>query len=370
MYAPVRLLRSIRPKTSVGVAAGAAAVGLLFAATPFLIPDVASRYGVGLGRAGLISVVQVLGFAIATIVAPRTLAPTGRLVRIALATMAGATVASVLSPGFAFLLGSRLVAGAAGGIVTWIVWADGMGSAEKVADLSAIGPLIGVIGAPIFGVAAQFGDDRLGYGLMALLIAVVLPLPVRIDVEARVLRTRSPSRSNRVLLVAMFGLTLAGSSLFIYAAAVAKAVSGLGPAAASLAFSFNAVTGIIAARLPHRRGHGGFWLAGTGVSALIVAFVPAPIAFFLGMGLWGYCFWMGLPTVFALLSDKSLDPGERAGDAQSLMAFGRAGGPLIAGLVVGDGAFTSLGLFAGAGLIGSSAVVTGVERYRAGERRV
>ena len=366
MYAPVRLLRSIRPKTSVGVAGSAAAVGLLFAATPFLIPDVASRYGVGLGSAGLISVVQVLGFALATIVAPRMVAPTGRLVRAAVLTMFVTTVASVLAPSFVLLLASRLGAGAAGGIVTWIVWADGMGSAEKVSDLSAIGPLVGVVGAPIFGLAAQFGDDRLGYGLMALLIALALPLPVTIDVDASVLRTRSPSRSNRVLLAALFGMTLAGSSLFIYAAAVAEVVSGIGPAAASLAFSFNAVTGIIAARLPHKRGEGGYWLAGTGVSALVVAFVSSPIAFFLGMGLWGFCFWMGLPTIFALLADKSLDPGERAGDAQSLMAFGRAGGPLVGGLLVGDGAFTGLGLFAGVGLIGSAAVVSGVERYRAG----
>ncbi len=163
----------------------------------------------------------------------------------------------------------------------------------------------------------------------------------------------------------MFGLTLAGSALFVYAAAVAESVSGMGPAAASAAFSFNAATGIVAARMPHIRGHGGLWLAGTGVSALAVAFIPSPVVFFLAMGLWGFCFWMGLPTVFALLADRSLEPGERAGDAQSLMAFGRAGGPLVAGTLVAGGTFGVLGAFAGFGLVGASAVIFGVERIRA-----
>ncbi len=65
MFAPARLAYALRPNAPIGILVAAAAVQVLFGATPFLIPEVASRYGVTEGLAAGISVAQVGAFAIA-----------------------------------------------------------------------------------------------------------------------------------------------------------------------------------------------------------------------------------------------------------------------------------------------------------------
>ena len=56
------------------------------------------------------------------------------------------------------------------------------------------------------------------------------------------------------------------------------------------------------------------------------------------------------------------------GDSQSAMAAGRALGPAIGGLVVGDGSFGTIAIIAVFGLVAASGLVFGVERYREGKK--
>ena len=173
----------------------------------------------------------------------------------------------------------------------------------------------------------------------------------------------SRSRSNRVLLVALAGTTLFGSALFINEAIVARDIHGIPGFAASLAFSLNAAGGLLGARLASRHRRPGWWLASIGPAAVITVFGP-PALFFVGMAWWGFAFWMGIPGVLQMLSDRSLAPSERAGDAQGLMAVGRAFGPIVGGAFVDLGSVTGLAAVAGVGLIGSGATVIGVQEGR------
>jgi hypothetical protein len=52
------------------------------------------------------------------------------------------------------------------------------------------------------------------------------------------------------------------------------------------------------------------------------------------------------------------------GDAQSIMALGRAAGPAIGAALVGSGEFGGLVVFAGTGLLSSAVLVGSVEVYR------
>ncbi len=82
------------------------------------------------------------------------------------------------------------------------------------------------------------------------------------------------------------------------------------------------------------------------------------------MSWWGFAFWMGVPGVLTMLSERSLEPGERAGDAQALMAVGRSFAPLLGGLLVNAGAFTTLAGLAGLGVMLSGMTVIGVQEGR------
>jgi predicted MFS family arabinose efflux permease len=82
---------------------------------------------------------------------------------------------------------------------------------------------------------------------------------------------------------------------------------------------------------------------------------------------WGLAFWISVPRVLGRVAEWSLAPEERVGDAQSVMALGRAGGPAIGAALVGPGHFEGLAIFAGAGLLSTAGVVAAVERYRRGK---
>ncbi len=73
---------------------------------------------------------------------------------------------------------------------------------------------------------------------------------------------------------------------------------------------------------------------------------------------------MSVPGVLQMLAERSLARDERAGDAQALMAFGRAGGPIMGGAFVDVGSFQGLAVAASVGIAVSGAIVMGVQEGR------
>ena len=60
----------------------------------------------------------------------------------------------------------------------------------------------------------------------------------------------------------------------------------------------------------------------------------------------------------------ALGPEERVGDAQSVLAVGRAFGPALGGVVLGADRFGALGSFSVIGVVMAAVMVEGVRRYR------
>jgi hypothetical protein len=168
-----------------------------------------------------------------------------------------------------------------------------------------------------------------------------------------------------VLVIALGMSTLAGSALFVYGAAIGTDV-GLSPLVVSFAYSANALAGLVAARLPTADQPGGLWILGIAVCAAFVAFGDSPALFFVGLTMWGFCFWMATPTILRSIAAWSLAPDERVGDAQSSMAVGRAAGPAIGSFLVVEASYGTVGAFTVAGLIVTGIVVLGVRAYRRG----
>ncbi|RPI22069.1 MAG: hypothetical protein EHM57_05780 [Actinobacteria bacterium] len=360
MFAPIRSIYALRPNAPIAVLLASAGVTAMFTATPFLIPELVDRFDVTTGRAGWISVVQVGVFAVATMVAGRRLPVAGSSLRWSVAAMVTVDVVSAIAPSFAVLLALRALAGAAAGAVTALVWADAMREPRRMGDLAVAGPATALVGALVFGLIG----GAFGYGGIFVALAVVALPGVFLEAELAGLhgerRRRSRSRSNRLLLLGLFTLTAAGSSLFVFEAAIGRE-SGLSAGIIALGFSANAAGGLVGARRGMQVGHPGLWLASTGIGALLTV-VPGGSALYLaGMTWWGFAFWMGLPGVMHMLSARSLEPGERAGDAQGWMAFGRAAGPLFGGFLVDGAAYTVLAVVASAGLGTAGGIVSGVQ---------
>jgi predicted MFS family arabinose efflux permease len=368
VVAPIRTLVAIRRGAPVALVVGAASVSFMFAATPFLIPEVAGRFGVGLGTAGLISSTQVFGFAGSVFLAGRRLSPSRRLLVSAALCAVALDAGSALVSSFPALLTLRLGAGIAAGLLTWLAWADAMKSLHSMRDIAAVGPLTVVAGAPLLGWIGSAGGDRAIYLVLA--VSMILPalVPVRFDTQPmRGRRSMSPSRSNVVLLGALGLLTFSGSALFVFLGAFADREVGLTAVALSLGFSVNALAGLIGARLRWRPRNAWPWLVLVAASATSIVVLPGPAVFYLGMFGWGLAFWISVPRVLGRVAEWSLAPEERVGDAQSVMALGRAGGPAIGAVLVGPGHFEGLAVFAGGGLLGAAGVVAAVERYRRGK---
>ena len=106
----MRVLAAVRPTASAGLLATSAAQAVVFAATPFLVPEVADRFGVGLGWAALISTAQVGGLALASWLVGRVLRPTATVVRVAMWALVGANLAAAWVPGLPARLLMRLPA--------------------------------------------------------------------------------------------------------------------------------------------------------------------------------------------------------------------------------------------------------------------
>ncbi len=339
-----------------------AAVALMYAATPFLIPVIAERYGVSEGAVGAVSVAQVGAFAAANFILPRLLTPSGRILRIAAAVLLLLNIASTIPSIYGVLVGIRLVAGFAAGTMTWLTWTSAMQERTSMAAVASTGPLTVLIGAPLVAVVAGYGD-RAVYVLMALVTVPAVLLAAEVTGERRTRGLVSRSRSNRLLLIALAGTTLFGSALMINETLIARDIHGLSSVAASLAFSMNAAGGLLGARLSSRHRRPG-WMIVTIAPAAVLTVMGPPVFFFIGMMWWGFAFWMAIPGVLQMLSDRSLSPSERASDAQGLMAVGRSFGPVLGGAFVDMGSLVTLAVVSAVGLTTSGAMVIGIQEGR------
>jgi predicted MFS family arabinose efflux permease len=283
----------------------------------------------------------------------------------ALGLMAVLDAASALTSGFPVLLALRAGAGACAGVLTWLAWADAMRHPASMRDVAAVGPVTALLAAPLMGWLAGIGGDRALYWVLAVSPLAAIALPMSFGEPARTMRdSMSPSRSNHVLLLALAIMTMAGAALFVFVGALARDQIGMGGLALSLGFSLHSLAGLIGARYPLRPGRAWPWIGLTALSATALVILPDPTVFYVAMITWGFGFWMAVPGVLDSLAAWSFVREERVGDAQGVMAAGRAVGPALGGAIVGTGAFLVLGLVAGAGLAVAAALVAAVEYYR------
>lgn len=313
--------------------------------------------------AGGISVVQVGVFAFVNLAVPRIVAPSQTLYRVALGAMVVSGLLSAWTGSFWMLLVFRALAGAGAGVLTWLAWADAMRHERSMAAVSAIGPITALVGAPLFAFVAELGVGAV-YVVLAVAAVPGLFISLTLPEGTKPTRRRSRSRSNRVLLFALAITTFSGASLFVYESVAATEVLGMSATATSFAFSLNAAAGLAGARFSGRHVVPGRWMAAIAPGALLTIWGGSPLWFYVGMAWWGFAFWMSIPGVLQMLAERSLARDERAGDAQALMAFGRAGGPVMGGAFVDVGSFQGLALAASLGIAASGAIVMGVQEGR------
>lgn len=344
--------------------AGAAVVAATFSATPLLLADIATDLGLDIGSTGLLSAGQVASFALASFLAGRLFRPRRRFHYGALLLVAVATAGSALSPNFAVLLATRVIAGFGMGTLTWIAWADATRFPRGMGDVAAVAPLTATIATPVLGWLTETGGYPLVFGALAAMAALAALLRVDFGDLPRVGRRVSSSRSNVVLLVALLILTVGGSSVFIFSGAAALEVQEVTPLTVSWALALNALTGVIATRTEARKGTAWLWLIAAAISALVIGTVASAPLFFVALAVWGFAFWMAIPAVLRLITERSIHPSERMGDAQAAMATGRVLGPILGGLALGAGQFARLSATGAAVMLAAALIVAGVEWYR------
>ncbi len=363
---PVKLLLA-RPSVDVVTIITIASSTAVFTATPFLLRPLADEFGATVGAVGWISTAQLAGFVLASWLAGRYLRPV-RWVFVTLALLGlVSNLASAAAPGIALLAVTRIGSGVSLGLAAWFAWQDAFGDAQKTRDVAVVGPLIGVVLPPLITIFV----DGVGYRWLFLAMAVVTASPLlfarqvpRVD-RLRPHRTRhAATRGAQAMLVALTLVTLGGSSVFVYAAAIGTQYNDVSPFVVSLFFSANALVAIPAAKWRGRRGPAGLWFGLTAVLAVVMPSVHIPVIYAAALITWGVFFFMGIPAAFALLASRSQFPEERAGDAQAVMALGRVFGPLIGGAFIAANQTTVMGLAAGAIMISAAALMLYVDRDR------
>ena len=96
-------------------------------------------------------------------------------------------------------------------------------------------------------------------------------------------------------------------------------------------------------------------MAVTAICAVTGGVATNAVLFAAAFTLWGFAFWMALPSAFQVLAERSANPADRAGDAQAIMAAGRVVGPLLGGFVFDQYGGPTLGIVGG-GLMFAAAV--------------
>lgn len=363
-HAPVRLLLAFRPRLPAAVLLGTAISTVVFASTPFLLPAIAAEQGLSVGVVGLISTAQLGGFVAAAWGAGRFVRPRRRVLVVAALIGVTVNVVSAITPLFAVLVVARFLSGVAIGLIDWIAWSEVFGDADRIGDVAVIGPIVGTIASPIVAVLIDTRDSGWLFVTFAALHLVPLAFlrSTRLDAATRTrLPRHRPTRGAVAVLACLGALTLGGSAVFVYAGAIGLGINGMPALAVSLAFSANALAAVPSARFRGARRLSGSWLVVTALAATSIAVIHDPIVFWIGMVVWGFAFWMGVPGAFALLTSRSRYPDERAGDAQAVMALGRVFGPLLGGIVLTNISVEALGLAGGALVAGAGAVMLWVE---------
>jgi predicted MFS family arabinose efflux permease len=358
MQVPVRLLTALRPSVAPALLVAVASSTVVFVSTPFLLAGVAEQRDVSLGTVGWISTTQLLGFVVASFLGGRYLTPV-RSVFVGGAILGCvANLLSAVSPTLLALSGARLLSGLSLGLAAWFGWQAAFGDAEKTGDVAVIGPLVGVVTAP----AVSALVESVGIDWLFVVLAAVTATPLlfahkvpRIVQRAKRPERHAPTRAARVILISLILITLGGSSVFIFAAAIGTGLNGLDPFTVSILFSCNSLVAIPAAKWRGNRGPAGFWYFCTALMAILIASVRNQWLFGFGLVAWGFVFFMATPAVFGLLASRSAYPSERAGDAQAVMALGRVFGPLFGGALISHGSSVALG-FCAAAVIGAASL--------------
>ncbi|MDH5520309.1 MAG: MFS transporter, partial [Acidimicrobiia bacterium] len=149
MQVPFRLVAVLRPSVHGAVLAAVGVATVVFSASPFLIDEVADHYELGLSSAALISTAQLGGFGIASFGAGRTLAGRRHVFVIAALALVLANVLSALVPPLPVLVGLRVVAGLAMGVTSWMAWSMVFGHEGETSEVSMVGPMVGIVAAPV-----------------------------------------------------------------------------------------------------------------------------------------------------------------------------------------------------------------------------
>ena len=367
MQAPLRLLNAFRTSVEPGLLIATAVSTAIFMATPLVLSDVIDDFDVGATAASLVSGVQLGGFVLATWGAGRFVSASSGVFVASCLGLAAAGLVSAIAPEFALLLVARAVSGLALGTLTWLAWSEVFGNSDKMGDVSAVGPLAGVVAAPTFGALIALSGYRAVFGVVAALsLAPLVRVPTFAGASTpddRGARSR-PVVAAAAVIAGLGLLTMGGSATFAFAGVIARDEIGMGAVAVSLVFAGNAVAQIPAARWRGGRPLAGAWFVATGVCAATVAITRSSQVFSVALVVWGFFFWAGVPGVFNLLAERSRHPAERAGDAQAVMAIGRVAGPLLAGVLIGAGSFTTLGVASGLLMGGAGAIALVVELRR------
>ena len=349
MFAPFRLLSTLRGSVETGLVLATSVATTTFVATPLILPAIAERFDVGTGRAGGFSAAQLGAFVLGSWSAGRLVEPSRQLFVVCLLTLAGANVASTAVTDFSLFVATRAVAGLALGVLTWLAYSQVFGDSDRTGDIAVIGPLTGVAAAPLLGLVLATADDQAVFWLLAGLTLVPLTSIPNFITPPPKDAGRSRAVPQAFVLIAALGIVmLGGSAVFVYIGAMGVEQYGMDPFVISLVFSANAAVGIPSARWRGGRPLSGAWMLLPASFAVLLGFMDQPWIFWLAVTAWGFCFWMSVPGIYTLLAERSRHPSERAGDAQAAMAAGRSIGPLLGGVLVGAGGFEMLGLAGGA----------------------
>jgi DHA1 family inner membrane transport protein len=324
-----------------------------------LLPAIAEDRNVSLGTVSWVSTTQLAGFVAASWLAGRFLKPIRSVFVTGAALGVVANLASAIAPSLLLLAFARTFSGISLGLAAWFAWQAAFGDSGKTGDVAVVGPLVGTITAP----AVSALIETVGVDWLFVVLAGVAGTPLffagkiaKTD-ELRPHRTRhNATRAARLILVALGMITMGGSAVFVFAAALGTGLRGVSAFTVSLLFSANAVVAIPAAKWPGGRGPAGIWFIGTATCAVLITSVNNNVVFGFGLVAWGFVFFMGIPAAFGLLASRSAFPEERAGDAQAVMALGRVFGPLLGGAMIANGSTASLG-FVAAGIMSSAAIM-------------
>ena len=361
MQVPFRLLNALRLHTEIGLVAAMAVAMATFSATPLVLAPLATEFAVSTGTAALFSAAQLGSFVVGSWTAGRVVDPSRRLFVIGLVTLSAANVVAAFVGSFVVLVVTRSVSGLALGVLTWLAYSQVFGDDERTGDITTSGH-----SRPLCRRRSSACCSNSATSVRCSSCSPAsrwCPSSGFLHRRARPHPHRPQPRGSGALVViaALTIATLGGSAVFVFMGAIAADRYGMSALVISLAFSANALVSIPAARFRGRRRFAGGYFALTGVCAVISTQADQTAVLWVVLCVWGVAFWMAVPGSYTLLAERSRFPTERAGDAQAAMAFGRALGPLVAGVLVAGGEYATLGWVGGGLLVVAGALLVAVE---------